>query len=217
MNLFRQLTEKPWEGPAELTVETGRSFNLPAATLALRFFLAVVSVLFSLLVIAYADRMLFEDWRPSPPQTILWFNTALLLFSSLAFQWAWMSLKRGQEENVKTGLLVAGFFSCSFLAGQIIAWQQLSASVGYDITNPAVAFFYLITALHGLHLLGGMLVMGRGLQLLWQGETLEKLAPRVRLCAVYWHYLLALWLVLFILLFSGRDNLTSLLAFCGLR
>lgn len=217
MNLFRQLTEKPWEGTGDLSVDSGRSFHLPAATMALRMFLAVVSVLFMLLVIAYADRMLFEDWRPTPPQWILWFNTALLLCSSAAFQYAWVSARRGLSDDVKTALLVAGLFAFSFLVGQVFAWQQLSDGFGQEISNPAVAFFYLITALHGLHLLGGMIVMGHALGLLRRGEALETLTPRLRLCAVYWHYLLALWLVLFTLLFSGRDNLTALLAICGLR
>jgi len=217
MNLLRQLMEKPWEGPGDLTVESGRSFQLPAATMGLRVFLAVVTVLFMLLLVAYADRMLFEDWRPTPPQWVLWFNTALLVFSSIAFQAARVSVSRGRPEDVKTALLVAGLFSVSFLVGQFFAWRQLSAGFGLDVSNPAVAFFYLITALHGIHLLGGMLVMSHGLLLLFRGASLEALAPRVRLCAVYWHYLLLLWLVLFTLLFSGRDNLTALLAICGLR
>lgn len=217
MNIFRQLLEKPWESPGSLAVESGRSFALPVPTMALRVFLAVVTVLFSLLVVAYADRMLFEDWRPTPPQWVLWFNTGLLFFSSAAFQWAWSAARRGEEENARTALLVAGLFACSFIAGQVVAWRQLSISVGFDVTNPAVAFFYLITGLHALHLLGGLVVLAKGIILFRQRAAFERLAPRIRLCAVYWHYLLALWLVLFLLLFSGRDNLTPLLAFCGLR
>jgi cytochrome c oxidase subunit III len=68
------------------------------------------------------------------------------------------------------------------------------------LSNPAVAFFYVLTAVHGLHLLGGLLVWGRTLSRVWQGVELIELRLSVALCSVYWHYLLIVWLVLFTLL-----------------
>ena len=64
-------------------------------------------------------------------------------------------------DRVRDGLLAAGLFAFAFLAGQLMVWRQLAAA-GYFLTaNPANAFFYLITALHGLHLLGGLVAWGR--------------------------------------------------------
>lgn len=219
MNIFRQLTERPWEPQSEphLAAASGPSFSLPAQAVALRVFLGVVTVLFTLLIAAYAERMVYEDWRPTPRQWLLWSNTALLIVSSIAFQWASYSIHRDRIDDTRAGLAAAGLFAVAFLLGQLWAWRQLDSMPVFDITNPAVAFFYMITALHALHLLGGMVVWARTTLALWRRPDPARAALTVRLCAVYWHYLLALWLVLFGLLFSGTDNLTFLLAICGLR
>jgi cytochrome c oxidase subunit 3 len=220
MRLFRQLMEKPWlpaTGPAgELDAEPAS--RLPAATLGLRVFLAVVTVLFSLLLIAYAERMAYVEWRPSPQPGLLWLNTAFLVLASVAMQWASTSAGRGRLDDVKRGLIGGGAFAVAFLVGQMVAWRQLQLMAPFDITDAAIAFFYLITALHGLHLVGGLGALARIAAKLWHGGADEaELRLGVQLCAVYWHFLLLVWLVLFGLLFSGNENLEILLAICGFR
>ena len=219
MSIIRQLTEKPWV-PAQAMIDdlhAGGTFRLPAATVALRTFLAVVTVLFMLLIMAYGTRMQFEDWRPSPPLWLLWVNTGLLVLSSVAMQWARVSVRHGEFDGVRNGLLAGGAFAVAFLIGQILAWRQLNMMGPFDITNPAIAFFYLITALHGLHLLGGLVALGRTTAQVWRGSDAVHVRLSVELCTVYWHFLLLVWLVLFGLLFSGNDNLGVLLTLCGLR
>ncbi|MCH8835570.1 MAG: cytochrome c oxidase subunit 3, partial [Proteobacteria bacterium] len=94
-------------------------------------------------------------------------------------------------------------FAFAFLVGQLVVWQQLAALGYFAATNPAAAFFYLITALHALHLLGGMVVWGRTTAKVWRGVEVEQVRMSVELCAVYWHFLLVVWLVLFgLLLFT---------------
>src|SRR3546814_825668 len=218
MSMLRQLAEKPWQqsaaGPAP---DSGAGFARPAATVALRMFLGVVGVLFSLLVVAYSERMAYEDWRPAPPQWLLWWNTTVLVVSSAALQWAAVNIRRGRLDEAKAGLLAAGLFAAVFLGGQLWAWQQLRNLPVFDITNPAVAFFYMITALHAPHLLGGLVAVGRTPAAVWNPQGAAGAELAVLLCATYWHFLLAVWLVLFGLLFSGSDNLGFLLAICGLR
>lgn len=219
MNIIRQLTEKPWL-PAQARIDDlhrGSAFALPSATLGLRVFLAVVTVLFLLLILAYGTRMEFEDWRPAPALWLLWLNTGLLVASSLAMQWALISARRGDIDGVSIGLAAGGGFAVAFLSGQILAWRQLNMIGVFDITNPAIAFFFLITALHGLHLLGGLVAWGRTTAKVWRGCPVTEIRLSVELCAVYWHFLLLVWMVLFALLFSGNDNLGALLALCGLR
>lgn len=219
MSLFRQLTEKPWESMPDAVVDLrdGSAFSMPAVTLGLRVFLVVVTILFLLLIMAYGSRMEFEDWRPAPQLTLLWFNTTMLVSSSVAMQWARISARCGEIDGVAIGLSGGGFFAAAFLVGQIVAWRQLSMLVAFDITNPAIGFFYLITALHGLHLLGGLVAWGWTAATLWRGLDVARVRLSVELCTVYWHFLLAIWLVLFGLLFSGNDNLGILLALCGIR
>ena len=73
------------------------AFSLPTAKLGLGVFLAVVTVLFMLLIIAYAVRMALEDWRPAPPPRLLWLNTGMLVLSSVAMQWAQIAARRGED------------------------------------------------------------------------------------------------------------------------
>ena len=204
MSIFRALTEKPWlaEGPVH-QLHSGREFFLPREMLGLRVFLVVVGVLFTLFVVAYADRMSLADWRPLPEPWLLWPNTVLLILSSVAFQRACTAAKRGRIDGVRSGLLAAGVLAFGFLAGQILAWQQLVAAGYFAATNPANAFFYLLTALHGLHLLGGLVAWARTSAKVRRGFEAAEVRLSVELCALYWHFLLMIWLVVFgLLLFT---------------
>ena len=103
-------------------------------------------------------------------------------------------------EGVKTNLLAAGGCAFAFLLGQLFVWQQLIALGYFAAANPANAFFYLLTAVHGLHLLGGLVAWGRVVKRLGRAPDTVRLRESMELCATYWHYLLIVWLVFFILL-----------------
>jgi cytochrome c oxidase subunit 3 len=216
--MFHELTAKPWatdQGKID-DLYAGGASTRAAKQLALRVFLAVVAVLFMLLVTAYGGRMAYEDWRPAPQVSLLWANTFVLILSSVALQWAQYSVRSGRMDAMRAGLLAAGAFTVVFLFGQVLAWRQLGTMVYFDVTNPAIAFFYLITGLHGLHLLGGLVAWGRTVAKVWGDFDVAKIRQSVELCTVYWHFLLLVWLVLFGLLFTG-NNLEFLLKLCGIR
>jgi cytochrome c oxidase subunit 3 len=212
----QRLFAKPWleEGLAGELPGTGPS-RLPAAKIGLGVFLAVVGSLFALFLSAYLLRMEMADWRPLPAPTILWLNTGLLILSSVALQWAQVNARRGDLEGVQTGLLAAGALALAFLAGQFIAWRQLDAAGYYLASNPANTFFYVLTALHGLHLLGGIIALSRTAARAWRGLAVEKLRMSVELCAIYWHFLLLIWLILFGLVLLGADaSLANFIELC---
>ena len=212
------MTAKSWvteQGKVDDLYAGGASNGL-AKKIALRVFLAVVAVLFMLLITAYGTRMAYEDWRPSPQLELLWANTFALILSSVALQWAQFSVRRGRMDGMRVGLLAGGAFTIVFLVGQILAWRQLGTMGYFELTNPAIAFFYLITGLHGLHLLGGLVAWGRTAAKVWGDFDVAKIRQSVELCTVYWHFLLLVWLVLFGLLFTG-NNLDLLLKLCGIR
>ena len=218
MNIFQEMTAKSWMS------DQGTVDNLYAGSatlgvqkkLALRVFLAVVSVLFVLLVVAYGGRMAYDDWRPVPQLRLLWANSLILILSSIALQSARYCVRREQLDAMRVALLAGGAFTVVFLFGQLLAWRQLAAMQQFDIRNPAIGFFYLITALHGLHLLGGLVAWGRVVVKVWGRFELAKIKQSVALCAVYWHYLLLIWLVLVSLLFTG-NNFEIFLQICGIR
>jgi len=202
--LVRQTVNiKPWmeQRPIEIVHGDG-ALSLPPVKVGLGVFLAVATSLFALLISAYHMRMLGEDWTRLAVPKVLWLNTGLLLLSSVAMEWTRAAARRGQIDGVKSGLIAGGALTFSFLAGQLWAWQQMDAA-GYFLTaNPAYSFFYLLTALHGLHLLGGLWVWGRTTAKVLRGVEVGKVRLSVELCTVYWHYLLLVWLVLFALLLS---------------
>src|SRR6266581_3947838 len=144
-------------------------------------------------------RMQVADWAQMPAPEVLWFNTGVLILSSVALQYAQVAARRGRMEDVGYNLIAGGLFALTFLVGQLFAWQQLNAAGYFLSANPANAFFYLLTGVHGLHLLGGLAALGRAADKVWRGE-LGQVRLSVQLCAIYWHFLLALWLVLFSLL-----------------
>jgi len=195
-----RLTAKPWETPG---VDASMPAPTPPARVGLWVFLAVVASFFALFMAAYSMRMMLSDWQPMPEPRLLWINTALLVLSSAAFEWTRRAADTGSPPRVKGGLLVAGLLSMGFLVGQLVAWQQLNASGYFASGNPANAFFYLLTGLHGVHLLGGLAVWGRTTGRTWAGKAkLGEVRLSVQLCAVYWHFLLLVWLVLFTLLLT---------------
>ena len=202
--LLRQtLNTQPWDANDPLENQPGRGvINVDPAKVGLLSFIAVVTSLFALFLSAYLMRMKLGDWRPLDEPTLLWLNTAILVLASVAFQLTRGAAKREQPLMVKVGLIVGGACTTLFLLGQLMAWQQLHAG-GYFMTgNPAISFFYLLTALHGLHLLGGMWVWGRTTLRLLTGADARSVRLSVELCTVYWHYLLLVWIGLFALLLS---------------
>jgi cytochrome c oxidase subunit III len=209
--LVRKLSAKSWETqPAGAAEVSGNRF--PPARVGLWVFLAVITSLFGLFVSAYYMRMgghgaggetVVQDWAPLPDPPVLWLNTAILIAASVAMQMARSAVVRGQPQRTWTSLLLGGLLTLLFLAGQFHAWRILSHADFFTPRNPAIAFFYLLTAVHGAHLLGGLFVWGRTMNRMRSKEVeLIDVKLSVELCSVYWHYLLLVWLGLFAMLLS---------------
>ncbi|MEO8303844.1 MAG: hypothetical protein ABI724_06965 [Betaproteobacteria bacterium] len=201
----KTINTTPWveQGPMEVVSGDGALALLPVQV-GLGVFLAVATSLFALLVSAYHMRMAEADWSKFALPSVLWLNTAILILASIAMQWTLVVARRGRIEAVRKGLMGAGAFSFAFLAGQIWAWQQLSATGHYTAANPAYAFFLLLTAMHGIHLLGGLWVWARTTVRAHRGAQMGKLLLSVELCTLYWHYLLLVWAVLFAVLLQTQ-------------
>lgn len=199
--LVRQsLSIEPWlatdAGP-ELASHAVRSEQRLRLTLAV--IVAVVTSLFGLFISAYLIRMEVADWRPLPEPTLLWINTAVLVLCSVSLQWAAWSARRSGSPALAPALLIGGVLSLVFVVGQYVVWQQLAALGYYLASNPASSFFYLLTGMHVLHLLGGMVAWARVTAGFFGRADQERVRIGVEMCAIYWHFLLAVWLVVFAL------------------
>lgn len=190
----QRLMAKPW---LEQGVIDEAPRTTPIAKIGLGVLLAGLGSLFALFISAYSMRMQFSDWAAVPMPALLWPNTALLLLSSVVLQGAKRAADRWDIPSVKVGLLTAGGSTLAFVLGQILAWWQLDEAGFTLAANPANAFFYLVTGLHGLHVLGGLIALARTMYRTWQGDDVRAIQLSVELCAIYWHFLLIVWLVLF--------------------
>ena len=193
---------QPWI--AEPVDETANQAPMGANSkvVALTTLLAVVTSFFALIMSAYALRMDYGDWVPLNEPQLLWVNTGLLVLASIAYQWTRNGAVTGRVWRIKPGLLVTGALTMAFLVGQVVVWRMLNASGQYVTSNPANAFFYLMTVLHAIHILGGMYVWARATLKVVRGAHPDSVRESVVLCTVYWHFLLIVWLVMFGLLLS---------------
>jgi cytochrome c oxidase subunit 3 len=211
--LVRKLSAKSWETQAATpagAVADDEEPRWPAARVGLWIFLAVITSLFGLFVSAYYVRLSGHhgsgpatDWVQLSEPPVLWLNSVLLIAASIAMQVSRRLIRTGSVERSRNALLAGGLLTLAFLAGQFYAWVQVRESEFFSRLNPAVAFFYLLTAVHGLHLLGGLYVWGRTLARTRRPD-IEAIDVRlsIELCSVYWHFLLLVWLGLFAVMLS---------------
>ena len=101
------------------------------------------------------------DWVPLDDPSQLWLNTGILAVSSVLFQWARNIVASGQQKNLLLAFVGGGFFAIVFIAGQYVIWGNLQAEGYYVTSNPANSFYYLLTGLHAVHLLGGLWVWSK--------------------------------------------------------
>ena len=202
MSLLKSIFDKPWDYQGEDPKLGGTEIGegLHPKRIALRMFLAVVFVVFMLFFVAYFIRMELDDWRPMPEPTLLWINTFTLFVCSVIMQWTRGAAKQDLRNKVKWGMVGAGVFTLAFIFGQLSAWQELNNAGFYLNGNPSNSFFYLLTGLHALHILGGLWVWTSSTFKVWSGIEIKAVRLNVELCAVYWHFLLLVWLILFALL-----------------
>jgi len=200
--LFRQTIHvRPWRAQFA-AAPTSLAVGYPAKKAGLWVFLAVASSLFVLFVSAYAMRLGFADWSPIPRPRLLMLNTAMLVCASLAMAWSVRAVRRRDDGMLRHGLVAAGVLTVGFLVGQLVVWKQLNDSAYVVTSSAAAAFFYLFTAVHGLHVAGGLVAWARAVSRTWREPGTEAAGLCVELCATYWHYLLGVWAVLYALIVS---------------
>ncbi len=167
--------------------------------------LVAISMFFISFTSAYIVRGgMGEDWQALSLPPVLWLTTVLLAASSATLEWTRKALQEGRREACNRWLLATVALGMAFLAGQVVAWKQLSALGIYVATNPSSSFFYLLTAAHGIHLLGGLVA----LFYISMQALRYRLGPARRtavdVTAIYWHFMDGLWIYIFLLLTLWR-------------
>jgi cytochrome c oxidase subunit 3 len=168
--------------------------------------IAIVSIVMFFMAMASAYiylRANSNHWVPLHLPWIIWVNTALLLLSSGAMEFARRRLALADVAQFRKLWAGATTLGVLFLIGQLVAWRQFVLAGFYVSTNQASSFFYIFTGLHGLHLLGGICAL---LYVSFRKFEKAKVSRTVaaEVASYYWHFMDGLWLFLLALLVLGK-------------
>jgi len=171
--------------------------------------LASIAMLFTSLSSAYIVRSgVTNDWFAMAVPRVLFGSTALLLLASVAIEIGRRKLKQNLVTSYSRYLSLTVVLGLGFLASQLIAWRQLARQGIYISSHPHSSFFYLLTGAHGVHVAGGLLALA----FLWLRSRRHSDEPTfvarrqgiADAVSIYWHFMFALWIYLFLLLFLWR-------------
>ena len=190
-------------------VAASRSLTLKASHTAIWLAVCAIAMSFAALTSALIVRQgTGMDWKPFVLPPILYLNTFLLLTSSVTLELARKQIAgAAANSQSETRLLSHGGkwlyatlgLALLFVLGQTLAWHNLAAQGLFLATNPSCSFFYVFTALHGLHVLGGVLGLLYANRRLTLGFPFATASP-LSVAAVYWHFMGILWVYLFLIL-----------------
>jgi cytochrome c oxidase subunit 3 len=166
-------------------------------------FLATVTMLFAAFSSSYIVRQAGTDWDPTPLPRVLWFNTALLVVSSVALEFARRAAVRQKLAAARTSLIATVILGVAFVIGQFGAWRDLVAGGYYLPSSPHASFFYILTALHAAHLAAAMVLLlyiTRRISVAERRGDREDMPFLLGVGSTFWHFFGALWIYLFAML-----------------
>lgn len=182
------------------SADSGSSFPISKGQLGVWILLTAIVMLFAGLSSAYIVLRGVPTWQNIELPWMLWPNTAVLLLSSVAIDISRRAVRRNDVQSMKRWLAVGGVLGLAFLVGQLAAWRQLVNAGVYVPSTLQSGFFYILTGLHGLHLFAGVIALGWVFFRALKDRITALNYEPLKLCALYWHVMDALWIYLFLLL-----------------
>ncbi len=209
--LFGTLLQKPWEKDQMVldSSHTGKTFDISSQKSAVIIIFGIATVLFSLIFTAYIYSIPpGQDTMYLLKPNLLWINTLILFFVAYFFSRITKDLEKKETLKIKKNLIIVGALSYLFLFGQLIFWTQLMKNGNYVTTNTYFSSFYIFTAIHGLHLLGGLFFWGKVSSRVLKLEQNKILDEEKNISALswYWTFLLIVWLVFFLMIYAFNDT-----------
>lgn len=184
----------------KIVEEVKRPLSMHPKKFALWLFIITVIMIFAALTSAYIVRQAEGNWLSFELPIELWVTTGIILVSSVTMQWAYIAAKKDEIGQVKTALVATTVLGVAFLIGQIYSWGVLVDHNVFFVGNPSGSFLYVLTGLHGLHLVSGIIFLIIVLISTFNYKVHAKKLTQIQMCTTYWHFLDALWIYLFIFL-----------------
>ena len=214
--IFGTLTEKPWEAnqAAIDSKHSGQTFNISNQMSVVIIIFGISSVLFSLIFTGYLYSLPpGQDTTFILKTNMLWINTLVLILVTYFFDKIRRDFNNNITSNIKKNLIIVGALSYLFLILQLILWYQLMIDGNYVSTNTYFSSFYFFTALHGIHLLGGLFFWGKVTSKIFKLEERDykKEERSITALSVYWLFLFIVWFAFFTIMFVYND---AVIAWC---
>ena len=214
--IFSTLLEKPWEEKQVVidSTHSGRTFEISNQMSAVIIIFGVSTTLFSLIFTGYLYSLPPEQDTTFILKTnLLWVNTLVLILVTIFFNRISKDLKNGITNSIKKNLIYVGALSYIFLFLQLALWYQLMNNGNFVSTNTYFSSYYFFTALHGIHLLGGLYFWGKVSSRIFKLEenSYHKEEKNLNALSLYWLFLFIVWLVFFTIMFAYND---TVIEFC---
>ena len=194
------------DGPNDDATDEATRFNSEKSRILTFFLLLAILMTFGGLIAAYVVIATnnVAEWKPFDLPIQVWISTVVILTSSVTYHLAQIAIERNNHQASKNWLIATTVLGAAFISSQIMAWIALTNRGFYMSGNPYAGFFYVLTAVHAVHVLGGITALGSVLLRSWlptiDKESIRKRAALAKVVGWYWHFMGGLWLVLFILL-----------------
>ena len=184
--------------------ETPTQLSMHPRKFAMWLFMVSVVMIFASLTSAYIVRQAEGNWYIFDLPLIFYFSTAVIVASSGSFVWATQAAKRDNFSQLRLAISITALLGVSFLVMQIYGWVYLVDISVYFVGNPSGSFLYILTGLHGLHLVSGVVFILIVLFNSFKLKVHSKRLVQLEMCATYWHFLDILWVYLFFFLLLNR-------------
>ena len=175
---------------------------------ALWLFMVSVIMIFGALTSAYIVRQAEGNWLDFEMPTMFWITSGIILASSVTMHWAYLSAKKDNIEMAKVAMTLTVILGLGFLVGQWLGWKELVAGgiylVGRESSGVSGSFMYVISGLHGVHVISGVLFLIVVSVNVFRLKIHSKKLSQIEMCTTYWHFLDGLWLYLFVFLLLNR-------------
>jgi len=184
----------------KIVEEPKKQLSMHPRKFALWLFIITVVMIFAALTSAYIVRQAEGNWLTFDMPVELWITSGIIILSSISMQWSYFAAKRDELSQVKIGLIITTILGFLFLVGQVYAWGALVDRNVFFVGNPSGSFLYVLTGLHGAHLISGIIFLLIVLFSALKYKVHSKKLTQIQMCRTYWHFLGGLWIYLFIFL-----------------
>ena len=181
-----------------------KTFGMNPLKFAMWLFITSIVMIFASMTSAYIVRRSEGNWLEFGLPDLFWVTTIIMVLSSLTMHYAYYSAKKDNFNHVKIAMVATMILGILFLAGQYYSWGQMIDMKVFLVGNPAGSFVYIISGLHGAHIIAGLIFVLAVLIMTFQYKVHSKNMLWIEMCTTFWHFLDGLWLYLFFFLILNR-------------